>query len=78
MTKLRNVTKSEIRKFSAFPISFHLIFDHTLSNLIVCLMISQKNYIQKLHIRVSMLQWILSRFDFSQNEFELGLARKWI
>ena len=52
------------------------MFDQTLSNLIVCLMISHKNNIQKLHKRASMLQWILGRFDFSQNEFEMRLAKK--
>ena len=45
MTKLQNFTKGEIQKFSAFPMSLHLLFDQTLSDLIVCLMISQKNYI---------------------------------
>ena len=42
MTKLRDFTKGEIREFSAFPFSFHLMFDETLSDLIVCLMISHK------------------------------------
>ena len=42
MTKLQNFTKGEICEFSAFPFSVHLMFDQTLSNLIVCLMISQK------------------------------------
>ena len=32
----------EICEFSAFPFSHHIMFDQTLSNLIVCLMISQK------------------------------------
>ena len=35
VTKLRNFTKDEIREFSAFPFSVHLMFDQTLSNLIV-------------------------------------------
>ena len=64
MTKfheLRNFIKGE---FSAFPFSIHLLFDKTLSNLIVCLMISPKSYIQKLHKRANMLHWILGRFDF--------------
>ena len=61
MTKLRHVTKGEIREFSAFLFSLHLMFDQTVSNLVVCLMSSQK-----LHKQVSMLQWI-GRFDFSQN-----------
>ena len=29
-------------EFAAFPFSFQLMFDHTLSNLIVCLRISEK------------------------------------
>ena len=41
MTKLRHFTKVEIRELSVFPFSFKLMFDQTLSNLIVCLMISQ-------------------------------------
>ena len=43
MTQLRNFTKGEIREFCAFPISLQLLFDRTLSNLIVFLMISQKH-----------------------------------
>ena len=39
-------------------------------------MISQRNYIQKLNKRASMLQWILGRFEFSQNEFEMRLAEQ--
>ena len=42
MTKLQNFTKGEIREFSEFPFSLHLMFDQTLSNLIVCLMVSKK------------------------------------
>ena len=34
-------TKGEIREFSAFPFSLALMFDQTLSNLIICLMVSQ-------------------------------------
>ena len=74
MTKLQNFTKSEIYEFSAFPFPLHLMFDQTLSNLIVCLMISQ-NHMQQLHKRASMLQWILGKFDISQNEFEMRLAK---
>ena len=48
MTKLKNSPKGEIREFSAFPFSLQLMFDKTLSNLIVCLMISQK-----LHTKVA-------------------------
>ena len=63
MTKLRNFTKGEIHEFSAVAFSLDLMYDQTLSNLIVCLMISQ-NHIQKLHKQASMLQWILGKFDF--------------
>ena len=35
ISKLRHFTKSEIREFSAFQFSLHLIFDQILSNLIV-------------------------------------------
>ena len=42
MTELQHFTKIEVHEFSVFPFSFHLMFDQTLSNLIVCLMISQK------------------------------------
>ena len=47
-TKLRNSTKGESHNFSAFRFSFHLMFQQSLSNLIVCLMISQK-----LHTKVA-------------------------
>ena len=46
MTKLRNIIKGE--KFSAFRFSFHLMLEQALSNLIVCLTISQK-----LHTKVA-------------------------
>ena len=48
MTKLRNFTKGEIREFSAFPFSLDLMFDQTLTNLIVylILMISKKLHIK--------------------------------
>ena len=42
MTKLQCFSKGEIGEFSAFPFSLQLMFDQALSNLIVCLMISQK------------------------------------
>ena len=74
MTKLRNFTKGEIRESSAFPFSLDLMLHQALSNVIVCLMISHKLHI-KLHKRASMLQWILGRFDVSQNEFEMILAK---
>ena len=41
-TTLRNFTKGENRDFSAFRFSLHLMLEHALSNLIVCLMILQK------------------------------------
>ena len=40
VTKLPRV---KCHEFSAFPFSLQLMFDQTLSNLIVCLMISQNN-----------------------------------
>ena len=46
MTKLQNFTKEENRDFSAFGFSLQLML--ALSNLIVCLMISQK-----LHTKVA-------------------------
>ena len=49
ITKLRNFTKQENRDFSAFRFSLHLMLEQSFSNLIVCLMISQNNYTQKLH-----------------------------
>ena len=42
MTKLNNFTKEENRDFSAFRFSFQLMLEQALTNLIVCLMISQK------------------------------------
>ena len=73
MTKLRKFT--EIRGLSAFPFSIQLMFDQTLNNLIVCLMISQKLH-KKLHKGASMLQGMLGTFEFSQNKFEMRLKRK--
>ena len=51
----RSHDKGEIREFSAFPFLLRLMFDQTLSNLIVCLMISQE----------------IGRIDFSPNYFQL-------
>ena len=48
MTKLKNFTKGENLDFSAFLFSLHLMLEQALSNLIVCLMISQK-----LHTKVA-------------------------
>ena len=67
MTKLKKITKEENRDFSAFRFSLQLMVELALSSLIVCLTTSYKNYMQKLHKRASMLQWVLGRFCFSQN-----------
>ena len=48
MTKLRNFTKDEILDFFAFQFSLQLMLDQALTNLIVCLVISQK-----LHAKVT-------------------------
>ena len=48
MTKLRNFTKEESCDFSAFRFSLQLILEQALTNVIVCLMISQK-----LHTKVT-------------------------
>ena len=48
VTKLKHFTKGDIHEFSVFPFSLHLMFEQILSNLIVCLMISQK-----LHAKVA-------------------------
>ena len=47
LTKLRIFPKVEISEFSAFPFLLQLMFDQTLTNLIVCLMISQKKMSHK-------------------------------
>ena len=49
ITKLRNFTKQENRDLIEFRFPFHLMLEEALSNLIVCLMISQNNYIPKLY-----------------------------
>ena len=48
-TKLQNFTKGEICEFSAFLFSLQLMFDQTLSNIMVCLMISQKLHTKVAH-----------------------------
>ena len=48
MTKLRNLTKEENLDFSALRFSLQLMLEQALTNLVVCLMISQK-----LHIKVA-------------------------
>ena len=65
----------EIREFSASPFLLHLMFDQTLSDLIVFSDDFTQNYIYELHKR-AILQWILRRFDSSQNEFEMRLPKK--
>ena len=42
MTKLKNFTKEENRDFSAFRFALQLMLEQALTNLIVCLTISQK------------------------------------
>ena len=69
------MTKGKIREFSAIPFSLQLMFDQTLRNLVVCLTISQNNYTQELHKRACMLQWMLGKFGYSQNDFEMRLAK---
>ena len=76
-TELQNFTKEENRYFSAFRFSLQLMLEQALTNIIV-LMISQKNCIQKLHKRASMSQWMLGRTGFSQNLFEMKLAKNQI
>ena len=78
MTKIRNFTKEENRDFSKFRFSLQLMLEQLLTNVIVCLTISHKNYIQKLHKRASMLRWILGGFGFSQNLLEMRLAKNQI
>ena len=46
MTKLQNFTKGENRDFSAFQFALHLMLKKALTNVMVCLMISQKLHIQ--------------------------------
>ena len=48
MTNLRNFTMEENRDFLAFRFSLQLMLEQAVTNLIVCLMISQK-----LHIKVA-------------------------
>ena len=48
ITKLHNFTKEENCDFSAFKFSLQLMLQQALTNLIVCLMISQK-----LHTKVA-------------------------
>ena len=46
---IERITKEQNCDFSAFRFSLQEMPEQALTNLIVCLMISQKNYIQKLH-----------------------------
>ena len=50
MTKLKNFTKEENRDFSAVLFSLQLMLEQALTNLIVCLMISQN-----LHTKVAQM-----------------------
>ena len=75
ITKLKISPRKKIINFQQF-VSLQLMLEQALTNLIVCLMISQK--LQRLHKRASMLQWILGRFRFLQNELEMRLAKKQI
>ena len=61
MTKLRNFTQEENRDFLAILFSLQFMLEQALTNLILCLIISQK-----LHKRASMLQWILGRVVFAK------------
>ena len=47
------------------------MFDQTMSNMMIRLMISQKKLIQKLHKRASMLQWILE-MKLAKNRIDDG------
>ena len=55
MTKLQNFTKEENRDFSAFRFSLQLMVEQALTNLIVCLMISQK-----LHTKVAQMNKLVA------------------
>ena len=55
-----------------FPFSLQLVFDQTLNNLIVCLISRTQQKHTEVAQRVSMLQWRVGRFDWSQNEFEMS------
>ena len=46
-TKLRHFNSGDICEYSTFPFSLDLMFDQTLSNLILCLTISQKKVHKK-------------------------------
>ena len=75
MTKLQNFSEQKHLFISISILTS--VNERALTNLIVCLM-KDKNYIQKLHKRVSMLQWILGRFGFLQNLFEMRLPKNLI
>ena len=51
MTKLKNFIKEQNRDFSAFRFSLQLMLEQASTNLIVCLMISQK-----LHTKVAQMR----------------------
>ena len=51
------------------------MLEKALINLLVILTISHKLHIQVAQTQYSMLQWILGRFSFPQNSFEMRLAK---
>ena len=72
MTKLRHFSNVENRVCSAIIFLLQVMLEQALTTLIVCLI---KNDMKKSNKRASMLQWILSRFGFSQNYFEVRLQK---
>ena len=66
VTKLRNFTKEQNRDFLAFRFSLQQMLEQALTNLIVCLMITQKR-----HTNVAQTSWhivvdSIGSFGFSQ------------
>ena len=72
-TKSQNFTKEENRAFSAFQFSLQLMLEQALTNVIVCLMISQKTTYESC---TNKLACCSGRFVFWQNLFEMRLAKK--
>ena len=64
MTSTLSPTKGEIREFSTFSFSLHIMFDQNMKSFNSLSDDLITKYIQKLHKRASMLQWILGRFAF--------------
>ena len=67
MTKLRNFTKGENRDFSAFNFSLHLMLEQELSNVIVCLVISQKTTYKSCTNEIACYSGYQVGLVFSQN-----------